>query len=148
MARSEPQRKESVRKRLQEMLLRQKDTFRQYLDLIAQEGSSIGNGDVERLQVQLELENILIAEIRALRGVIGPLEDLYRAAFDAREESIPRLSAELESMRAEMSRRNAANRAALQAKMGELKGEIAGLRALPRPASDPIPSPSLIDVTA
>jgi hypothetical protein len=148
MIRSEVERDESVRSRLREMLLRQKEKFGQYLDLLMQEGNSIGNGNVDQLHLQLDMESILIAEIRALRRVIDPLEKLYRASLDAGEASIPLVLAELVSMGAEMSRRNAANRAALQAKMEELKGTIAGLRVMPRTASGPMASPSLVDVTA
>jgi flagellar biosynthesis/type III secretory pathway chaperone len=144
----ESQGKASVLKRLREMLLRQKDKFRQYLDLLEQEGSSIADGDTERLQVQLELEKILIGEIHTLHRVIEPLEDLYRAAYPKSEESIPALKAVLADMGAQMKERNAKNRAALRMKMEELKGEIAGLRAWPRAQSGPEASPSLIDITA
>jgi len=148
MIRSEVQRNESVRNRLREMLLRQKEKFGQYLDILRQEGNSIENGNVERLRLQLDGENNLITEIRDLRRVIEPLEKLYSPALGVREESIPRLLTELEGMGAEMVRRNASNRAALQAKMAELKGAIAGLRVIPRAASKPMASPSIVDVTA
>jgi hypothetical protein len=99
MIRSEAQRNESVRERLLEMLLRQKEKFAQYLDLLRREGNSIASGNAEQLQLQLDREN-------------------------------------------------AANRAALQAKMAELKSTIAGLRVLPKAALSPMASPGIVDVTA
>jgi hypothetical protein len=148
MIRSEAQRNESVRERLLEMLLRQKEKFAQYLDLLRREGNSIASGNAEQLQLQLDRENALITEIRGLRGVIEPLEKLYSPALDVRDESMPRLVAELEGMGEEMARCNAANRAALQAKMAELKSTIAGLRVLPKAALSPMASPGIVDVTA
>ncbi len=148
MIRSERERNESVRERLREMLLRQGEKFTLYLDLLRREGNAIDSGNAEQLQLQLDRETALITEIRDLRGVIEPLERLYSPALDVHEQSIPRLLAGLEGMGVEMARLNAANRAALREKMAELKSAIAGLRVLPKAASSPVASPSIVDFTA
>ncbi len=142
------ERRISILRRLREMLLRQRDKFQAYLDLLEQEGDSIASGDVDKLQAQLELEKNVIVEIRTLKTVIDPLEDLYHAAYPESEDSIPALKAVLEKMGIRMKERNARNRAALNAKMEELRREISGLRAWPNGKSQFAEvTPNLVDVT-
>jgi chromosome segregation ATPase len=142
------ERRISILRRLRGMLLRQRDKFQAYLDLLEKEGDSIASGDVDKLQSQLELEKNVIAEIRTLKTVIDPLEDLYHAAYPENEESVPALKAVLEKMGIRMKERNARNRAALNAKMEELRREISGLRAWPHGKSQFAEvTPSLVDVT-
>lgn len=138
----------AVARRLREMLLRQREMFQRYLDLLVQEESSIESGDAEKLQSQLELERGVIAEIHTLRKVIDPLEELYQAAYPHSEESVPPLRATLEKMGGRIKERNTRNRAALEEKMIKLRLEIAGLRARPRPRSPYAEVvPSLVDIT-
>ena len=142
------ERRISILRRLREMLLRQRDKFQAYLDLLEQEGDSIASGDVDKLQAQLELEKNVIVEIRTLKTVIDPLEDLYHAAYPESEDSVPALKAVLEKMGIRMKERNARNRAALNAKMEELRREISGLRAWPNGKSQFAEvTPNLVDVT-
>jgi flagellar biosynthesis/type III secretory pathway chaperone len=138
----------SILKRLREMLLRQRETFQSYLDLLEQEHLSIAEGDVERLQSQVELERSVIAELRNLGKVIRPLEDLYQLAYPEREDTVPALKAVLEKMGGEVKERNARNKAALKEKMDELRREITELRAWPRTSSPYAEvAPSLVDIT-
>jgi hypothetical protein len=134
--------------RLGEMLLRKKEKFLLYLDLLLRQGDAIKSGELERLQILLDAERLLVAELRNLQKVIDPLESLHRGSSGTKEDSLPVLRAELERMAAEMKVRNAANRAVLRSRMDALKGEIAGLRTLPPGGSMPAAAPSLIDVTA
>ena len=143
-----PQGNASIVSRLVELLLRQKEKFEQYLDVLRQEAKSIESGETEKLRVQLELENVIISEIRALRRSIEPLEDLRRSTPERADASIRALKAGLARMGEELKRLNAANRAALKTRMEGLAGEIAGLRAWPRPAAAAVAAPSLIDITA
>jgi DNA repair exonuclease SbcCD ATPase subunit len=138
----------SILRRLREMLLRQREKFQGYLDSLEREESAIAGGDVERLQAQLTYEREVVAEIRALAKVIRPLEDLYQAAYPEREDTVPALQAALRKMGARVQERSARNRAALKAKMEDLRMEISGLRAWPRPRS-PFRevTPTLIDIT-
>jgi hypothetical protein len=141
--------KVAIARRLREMLLRQREKFQAYLDLLESEGSAIASGDVDMLRAQLEMERCVIAEIHTLRRVIEPLEDLYRAAYPEREDTVPPLKAALEKMGTRMKERNAANRAALRAKMEELRKEIEGMQMWPRSHHVFVePAPSLVDITA
>ncbi len=141
--------KARVLARLRDMLVRKQEVFRLYLRLLEREGESIAQGDVERLRIHLGLESEVMAEMRGLARVIAPLEDLYKAAYPAREETIPPLQVTLERMGALMRERSEANRARLEEKMRELRREIEGVRA--RPRERPLfggSVPALIDVTA
>ncbi len=137
----------AVLRRLRDMLARQQDMFGRYLRLLEQEQRSIETSDVPRLQAQVEMEHALIAEIYALRKVIGPLEKLYAAAYPRGEHTVPALRAVLETMGAEIRDRNSANRVLLSRKVEELRAEIASLHGWPR-ANAPFSqtSPGFIDI--
>jgi U3 small nucleolar RNA-associated protein 14 len=119
----------AIVKRLREMLLRQREKFRRYLELLEREGLSIENEDTASLQMHLEMEKGLIAEIHALRKVIDPLEEMYKAAYPQIKE------------------RNVRNRALLEERMNRLRQEMSGLRVWPRAnASFPETIPNLVDI--
>ncbi len=139
--------KAAILRKLRDMLLRQREKLQSYLDLLELQGASIAGGDVERLASQVELEKAVISEIKSLARVIRPLEDLYRAAYPQREDSVPVLQAALERLGSQVKEQNARNRAALKDKMEELRREIAGLRAWPRAGSFAEAAPSLVDIT-
>ncbi len=136
----------AILKRLRDMLARQRARFQAYLELLEREKDSITRGDAEGLLAQVEMEQGIIAEIYTLRKVIAPLETLYRAAYPATEESVPRLKAVLDSMGREIAARNARNRSLLRARMDDLRDEIRSLRAWPKPALAPT-APRLVDIT-
>ena len=125
----------AVLQRLREMLERQREKFGAYLGLLEQEQLSIEAADVPRLLAQVEMERALIAEIFALRKVIGPLEELYTAAYPEGENTVPAIRAVLAAMGAEIRKRNQANRALLARKVEELRLEISSLRGWPRMGS-------------
>ncbi len=138
----------AVLKKLRDMLARQRDKLQSYLDLLELEHDAIADGDVERLQAQVELERGVIAEIQTIVRVVRPLEDLYQAAYPEREDTVPALQAALAKLGTQVKERNARNRAALKEKMEDLRREIAGLRAWPRGDSPLAAAPaSLVDIT-
>jgi len=147
MSAAETDRKTSILKRLREMLVRQREKFQSYLELLEQEHVSIAEGDVERLHSQVELERTVITEIQNLGKVIRPLEDLYQVAYPEREDTVPALKAVLEKMGSQVKEHNARNKAALREKMEELRREITGLRTWPRARSYAEVEPSLVDIT-
>lgn len=140
------------------MLVRQRDKFAGYLELLEREEEAIQAGDAERLASYVELEQSVITEICVLRKVIDPLEGLYQAAYPLGGRlyrptespgEIGELKATLERMGAEVLERNARNRAALRVKVDELRLEIAALRRWPGPRSSfaaAPDAPSLVDI--
>ena len=134
--------------RLRGMLVRQREKFAAYLDVLEREEEAIREGDADRLAACVELEGSVIADIYTLKKVIDPLEDLYQAAWPGREPAVTELKSTLERMSAEVIDKNAANRALLKKKMDEMRLEIASLRRWPRPPSSfaPADAPSLVDI--
>jgi hypothetical protein len=137
-----------ILERLRGILLRQRDKFQQHLDLMEREAISIENGEVAKLQLQLELEKSVIAEIHSLVRVIGPLRGLYRLAYPGRDESVSALETAIERIGGLLKERNAANIAALRSKMDVIALEMSGLRKTPH-VNSPFAevTPRLIDIT-
>ena len=138
----------AVLKRLREMLLRQKEKLQNYLSLLEQEEGSIVHGETEKLLLQVEMEQAIIADIFTLKRVIAPLETLYRAAYPGTESTVPALKDALEDMGRQVMARNSNNRELLRERMDELRREITSLRAWPK-AGSPFAEgvPSLVDIT-
>ncbi len=138
----------AVLTRLRELLVRQRERFQAYLDLLERQEGSIRRDETEKLLAQVEMERTIIAEIYTLKRVIQPLESLYQAAYPGTESTVPRLKAALEGMGAQIEAHNARNRQLLKDRMETLRKEISSLRHLPRTAS-PFAEvvPSLVDIT-
>ncbi len=145
---NETTQKIAILKRLREMLLRQREKFQAYLSLLEHEETSIRDGEPEKLLVQAEMEQAIIAEIFTLKKVIEPLETLYLAAYPRTESTVPRLKSTLDAMARQVITHNASNRNLLKARMNDLRQEISSLRTWPKTAS-PFAEvvPSLIDIT-
>jgi hypothetical protein len=138
----------AILRRLREMLVRQREKFQAYLELLESQEGSIQRGEAEALLAQAEMEQAIIAEIYTLRKVIAPLQTLYQAAYPASEQTIPRLHATLNAMGDQVVAHNARNRALLKEKMSALRHEIGSLRAWPKDTSPFAEvTPSLIDIT-
>ena len=139
----------AVLRRLREMLVRQRERFQAYLELLEAEESSIRDDDAEKLLAQVEIERTIIAEIFTLKKVILPLESLYQAAYPGGADStVPRLKAALDTMGQQIFAHNARNRRLLKERMESLRREITELRGWPRDTS-PFAEvvPGLVDIT-
>jgi hypothetical protein len=117
--------------KLREMLLRQRDKFQAYLVLLEREEQSLRQGDEERIAAQIEMENLIIAEIFALKKVVEPLRELYQAAYPQREDTIPPLEGTLARMQGEVAARNLRNRNILKEKLVLLRQEVSSVRRAP-----------------
>jgi hypothetical protein len=138
----------AVLRRLREMLVRQRERFQAYLELLVAEEHSIRSDDAEKLLAQVEIERTIIAEIFTLKKVILPLESLYQAAYPGTDSTVPRLKAALDTMGEQIFAHNARNRRLLKERMDSLRQEITELRGWPRDAS-PFAEvvPGLVDIT-
>jgi hypothetical protein len=138
----------AVLRRLREMLSRQRDALGAYLDLLEHEKDSIERNDTTLLLSQVEMERSVIENLESLRKVIAPLEDLYRQAYPAAEQTVPRLQSSLDAMQREVVARNERNRQLLRDRMEELRHEITSLRGWPREGSPYAEvEPTLVDIT-
>ena len=137
-------------KSLRECLLRQREKFQAYLNLLEKEEKAILAEDVDRIEHHVELEQNIVGEIYTLQRVINPLEDLYQTSFPEREESIQELRVSLDRLRDKVLVRNKWNREILMDRMSDLRLRI---QSLERPLNNHSPYieiavPTMIDITS
>jgi len=135
--------------RLRRYLQQQKDRFQRYLDLLERENVAIGAGDVDRLSHYVELEQIIIRDVRTLQRAIDPLEELYRRAYPGEEPSVVALKSRLEQIREQALVRNEENRRLLEDRLQSLRLEIEDIGRRRKPAVSPyarIGEPRLVDI--
>ncbi len=136
-------------RRFRQMLIEQKKRFISYLDLLDHEEEAIVNGDMDKLEKQVEIEKGIVQEITDFQRVIDPLDAMYRELSQDTDDSIPRLKTSLQRMKQKVLNRNKRNQKLLKEKMGELRKEIESLK-IKKDAPSPFASigvPTLIDIT-
>jgi DNA repair exonuclease SbcCD ATPase subunit len=140
----------AVLKRFREMLAKQRDKFRSYMDLLDHQKHDIESGDVDALVAHVEAEQGIVAEIFAVQKVIAPLEDLYHAVYHSGgsggssdvamqtgasgtaggnlpnegPQGISELKNTLEALKNEVVQRNTENQALLKQRMDMLRHQI------------------------
>jgi len=124
-------RRVAVLKRFRELLVAQRDKFRDYLAVLDKQKDVIEKGDAEALSVHVEVEEGIVSEILAIQKVVEPLEDLYRSAYPEREAEVPPLKKALEELKAEAVSRSKRNRELLSRHMDDVRSEIRSLRGNP-----------------
>ena len=138
-----------ILRRLRRYLEEQRERFLSYLYLLDQENAVIRNGDVDRIQHHVQLEQGIIGDIAALQRAIHPLEELYRRACPVAEKSILSLENSLRSLREKALVRNEENRRLLQGRLEILRQEIKEVSRRGKQAVSPfarIGEPKLIDI--
>ncbi|MEM5947408.1 flagellar export chaperone FlgN [Spirochaetia bacterium 38H-sp] len=121
----------AVLKKLRSYLVKQREHFMAYLSLLDREEDAITSGDVERLELHVEMEHKLLKDIFAFQKVISPLKDMYKAAFPAGNMEIEQLDESIESLKEKALAHNHENRRLLRLQMDVLKEKIANLN-IPR----------------
>lgn len=134
--------------RFREALLRQREKFRHYLELIEREDDACSS-ESERLEFHVQMEHSIVSEIAAFQRSIEPLERMYREVDPEGAREIPDLRKALDRTRDEVLRRNEKNRVLLRQHLEELRSEIANLRVVQRTRSlFATPEPELVDLRA
>lgn len=117
--------------RFRQLLLRQRERFSAYLSALEQEGDAIRQGDVDRFERHVQLEQSIVKDIISFRRAVDPLEDLYHRTTgrNAGEEGdIPELKAHLDHLQTQVLKRNEENRTELRSRLEELRQEVARIR--------------------
>ncbi len=127
----EVERRVAVLKRFRELLVHQRDRFRDYLTVLDRQKDVIEQGDVGALEAHVEMEEGIVAEIFAIQKVVDPLEELYLSAYPEREAEVPPIKAALEELKTEAAKRSKRNRELISRKMEGVRSEIRALRANP-----------------
>ena len=146
----EVQRRVAILKRFRELLLHQRDKFRDYLTVLDKQKDVIEKGDADALSVHVEMEEGLVSEILSIQKVVEPLEELYRSANPNRDSEVPQLKQALEELKTEAVARSKRNRELLSRQMDSVRSEIRTLRGNPFAARKSVYSDagqaSLVDI--
>ena len=136
--------------RLRELLVSQRQKFYDYLHLLDKEREVIEIGDVEKIEILINIEKNIVGEIQTLQKVIVPLEDLTEQTYPLDNSSIPVLKTDLEHLRTQILARSNENQALLRDKMTKVRQEIKNLRKPLsfRSANNSPGKPSIIDITS
>jgi hypothetical protein len=125
LPREEIDKRVAVLKRFRELLVRQRNKFRDYLVVLDNQKLDIENGDVDALVAHVEAEQGMVAEIFAVQKVIDPLEDMYKAVYKSTPpEGIDDLKNTLTELKTEVAKRNSENQALLKQRMEMLRHQI------------------------
>ena len=139
----------TILRRLRETLATQREKFSNYLALLEKEEEIIRNGNLDKLESQVEVEQSIISEIFTLQKVIRPLDELYRKSYPLKETSILNLESSLENIKKQVLVKNDRNRLLLKEKMALLRQEIKDLRSgysMKSPFRK-IGTPTLVDIS-
>lgn len=139
---------EAVVARLRMLLERLRASFAEYLSLLEHEEAAIVEGDIEKLEQHIEIEQRIVAEILALRRVIVPLERMYTELTGVDAPDIPALRDSLDRMHERVRERTARNQALLRDRIAATRIELSELRVpAGRWLNDAADAPSLFDVS-
>jgi hypothetical protein len=142
--------------RFRQLLIKQRERFRAYLTTLEDEGDAIRQGDVDRFERHVQLEQSIVRDIISFRRAVEPLEDLYHRATGRNagdEGDIPELKAHLEHLQTQVLRRNEENRVELRSRLEELRREVARVRNPYKAGGQAVPPEAgagsrMVDITA
>ena len=131
---SELEERIAIIKRFKELLEKQREKFRDYLNVLEKQAAVIESQDTEALMEHTELEQQIVANIQNLQKVIEPIENLYENnvsfgdyAKNPFGNDIPSLKTDLEKLQKDVLAQNSKNRELLKIQIGELRTKIQGL---------------------
>jgi hypothetical protein len=148
----------AVLRRFKELLKAQRDRFRNYIEILDKQKSTIEHGSADELIRHVELEEKIVADIFSIQKVIDPMEEMYQAArvigpampAPLEADNVDSLKSALEGLKAEAISRSERNKNLLSKRMIELRAEIKNIRANPyarqRTAYSDSAAPTLVDI--
>ena len=120
-------------KRFKKLLEKQRQKFKDYLNVLEKQETVIKNEDTEALLVHTEIEQQIVENIQNLQKVIEPIEQMYMdIGLDSENPSIsneiPTLKTDLAKLQEEVLSQNNKNRELLKSQMAQLRQKIEGLK--------------------
>lgn len=128
----------AILRRFKQALIRQRDRFRHYLDMLEQRDE--GTDPEDELEFHIEMERSIVKEIASFDRTIEPLEALYREHSPDDAGEIPALRDALSRTRDEVLSRTTTNQKILRSQLDAIRSEITSMRS--------VRGPTLVDVTA
>ena len=116
-------------KKFRVLLQRQRDKFREYLEVLEKQENSIANEDADALLAHTELEQQVVSNIMNLQKVIVPMADLYKKnGGNQKEEAIASLQNDLSTLQNQVLAQNKKNRDLLRSHIDSIRTQIAVFR--------------------
>lgn len=140
----------AILRRFREALIRQRERFSRYLQMLEDGPAGDGMADeAEQIEIHVEIEKSIVREISSFEQFIEPLEMMYREKDPQGAAEIPELRAALERTRQEVVRRTKHNASLLKQQLQSLRSEISDLRVMRgRRSLYATPEPTTVDISA
>ena len=149
LSQSEIDERAAILRRFREALLRQRERFSTYLEMLDNQPDTEFRSDSEQIEIHVAMEQAIVREISSFERVIEPLHLMYREHDPEGAAELPSLKAAMERTRDEVIRRTARSRELLRDQISSLRSEIAGLRVMRRQQSlYATPEPTTVDISA
>ena len=116
--------------KFRELLQRQREKFREYLNVLEKQENSIETENPDALLAHTELEQQVVSNIVSLQKVIVPMSNLYnaRGGNSNPEKSIMDLQNDLSDLQTKVLAQNAKNRDLLRVHITQIRTKINSLR--------------------
>jgi hypothetical protein len=125
-------RRVAILRRFRELLLKQRERFHNYIDILEKQQAVIESGSVDDLLAHVELEEQIVKDILSIQKVIDPLEGLYNAGSSSPlADDVPSLKIALKHLKSQAIARSTHNRELLSTRMANMRTEITSLRNNP-----------------
>ena len=118
----------AILRRLRQLLEQQRAKFREYLEVLEKQETSIRDENVSALTAQAELEQQIVFNISNLQRVIKPMEDLYKSVYHGEEEYIPKIQADLTHIQEQVLEQNRKNRELLKSNIVMIRNKLAQMK--------------------
>jgi hypothetical protein len=132
LSNSEIKKRTAVLKRFKELLIEQRDRFRNYIDILEKQKDAIENGKPEDILAQVEMEESVASGIIAVQKALEPMRFLYESVCrNAKDNDISEINSALENLKQETFQRVERNKDLLQKRMVLIRNELKNLRSNP-----------------
>jgi hypothetical protein len=152
LTQSEIDERAAILRRFREALLRQRERFSEYLQMLEQQSpGEDGSGwtNPEQIEIHVKMEEAIVHEIANFGQVVAPLQLMYQEIDPQGAAELPQLQASLERTRDEVLRRTERSRDLLKQQVSALRTEISELRVMRQTRSlYATPEPTTIDISA
>jgi hypothetical protein len=122
----------AILRRFRELLVEQRERFRNYLSVLEKQKSSIASGSADELSAHVEIEEKIVADIFSVQKSIEPIREMFEFSWkDGAAPDIEDLKSSLDGLKNEASRRIVENKKLLQHRMTVLRDEIKNAKTNP-----------------
>jgi hypothetical protein len=128
LSETEIEERTAILRRLRQLLEQQRTKFREYLEVLEKQETSIRDENVSALTAQAELEQQIVFNISNLQRVIKPMEDLYRSVYHGEEDYIPKIQADLTHIQEQVLEQNRKNRELLKSNIVMIRNKLAQMK--------------------